>query len=189
VTTGIALAAIACLAASGFAAACARARGPMLADRIGAAFVAAGAGLGALSAGLALAGLGDELVIPTSLPGGALVVGVDALSALFLLPVVAVTLACSVYSLSYFGASDHPREAGRLRIAFGLTSAGLALVLVARHALVFLAGWEVMAIAAYFAVTADDRDREVRDAGFLYLVCTRVSTLCLLALFATRPRR
>ncbi|MEX2205575.1 MAG: proton-conducting transporter membrane subunit [Myxococcota bacterium] len=181
-TTGFALAAIACLAGSGFAAACARR--PVVADRIGAALVAAGAVLGVLAAGLALAGHGDELVFPSALPGGAWVVGVDALSALFLLPVFAVTLACSVYSLEYFGAAEHPRAAGRLRIAFGLTSAGFALVLVARHALVLLAGWEVMAIAAFFAVTADDREREVRDAGFLYLVCTRASTLCLLALFA-----
>ena len=33
-------------------------------------------------------------------------------------------------------------------------------------------------------MTPIDRDPEVRDAGFLYLVCTRASTLCLLALFA-----
>jgi len=184
VTTALALAAIACLAASGLAAAGARGRGPACADRIGAVLVAAGAGLGALSACLALAGRGDQLVVQTSLPGGALVFGVDALSALFLLPVVAVTLACSIYSLAYFRASDHPREAGRLRIAYGLTSAGLLLVLVARHGLVFLAGWELMAIAAFFAVTAEDRDPDVREAGFLYLVCTRASTLCLLALFA-----
>ena len=183
-TTGVALAAIACLAASGFAAACARGLGAAVADRIGAGLVLAGATLGALSAGLALAGHGDALVFPSSLPGGALVVGVDALSALFMLPVVVVAAACSVYSLEYFRASEYPREAGRLRTAYGLASAGLVLVLVARHALVFLAGWEVMAIAAFFAVTADDRDREVRDAGFLYLVCTRMSTLCLLALFA-----
>jgi len=184
VTTAVALAAIACLAASGFAAAGARGLGAALADRIGAALVLAGAALGAFSAALALAGHGDQLVLRTSLPGGALVVGVDALSALFVLPVVVIAAVCSVYSLAYFPASAHPREASRLRVSYGLTSAGLLLVLVARHALVFLAGWEVMAIAAFFAITAEDRDPEVRDAGFLYLVCTRVSTLCLLALFA-----
>lgn len=183
-TTGVALAAIAFIGASGLAAACGRRLGPASADRIGVAFVAAGAVLGALAACLALGGSGDELVFPSPVPGGSLVLGVDALSGLFVLPVVAVTLACSVYSLAYFPAADHPREAAGLRISFGLAGAGLLLVLVARHALVFLAGWEIMAIAAFFAVSAQDRDPEVRDAGFLYLVCTRASALCLLALFA-----
>ena len=183
-TTEVALAAVACFGASGLAAACGRDLGPTIADRISAALIAAGAALGALAAGLALAGRGDELVIPSPVFQGSLVFGVDALSALFVLPVVVVTLACSVYSLDYFRAAEHPREAAGLRISFGLASAGLLLVLVARHALVFLAGWEIMAISAFFAVTAKDRDPEVRDAGFLYLVCTRASTLCLLALFA-----
>jgi hydrogenase-4 component B len=101
-----------------------------------------------------------------------------------LLPVAVLTAACGVYSLAYFPAAEHPREAARLRISFGMASAGLIVVLLARHSLVFLAGWEVMAIAAFFAVTAKERDPEVRDAGFLYLVSTRASALCLLALFA-----
>ncbi len=180
-SSALALAAIALLGGSGLAAACVR--GADLADRIAAGLVLAGAALGVAAAGLALGG-GDVLSLETSLPGGALAVGVDALSAFFMLPVAAVTAACSVYSLAYYPASEHPGEAPRLRVAFGLTSAGLLLVLVARHALVFLAGWEVMAIAAFFAVTADERDAGVREAGFLYLVCTRASTLALLALFA-----
>ena len=56
-------------------------------------------------------------------------------------------------------------------------------MLLARHSLVFLGAWEVMAIGAFFAVTAEEREREVRDAGFLYLVSTRASALCLLAMF------
>jgi hypothetical protein len=32
-------------------------------------------------------------------------------------------------------------------------------VLLARHSLVFMAAWEVMAIGAFFMITADERDQ------------------------------
>jgi hydrogenase-4 component B len=182
-TTGLALTAVGLTAASGPAAACARRAGPEACDWIAAALLGAGALFGAVAAVLALAGHGDALGFEAALPGGALSVGIDALSALFFLPAVALTAACGAYALAYYPAASHAREAGRLRVAFGLMSAGLLLVLLARHALVFLVAWEVMAVAAFFAVTADDRDPAVRDAGFLYLVCTRLGTLCLFALF------
>ncbi len=60
----------------------------------------------------------------------------------------------------------------------------MALLVVARNAVLFLVGWEGMALAAYFAVTADDRAPAVRDAGYLYLLATRLGTLCLMAMFA-----
>ncbi|MFI5315168.1 MAG: proton-conducting transporter membrane subunit [Myxococcota bacterium] len=181
-TALLALAGVCLIAASGFAAACARRAGPQRADRIGVAVLASGAAVAALAALRALSG--DDLAAAgPPLPGAGLI-GLDSLSAFFLLPVAVLTAACGIYSLAYFPAADHPREAERLRISVGLTSAGLITVLLARHAFVFLAGWEVMAIAAFFAVTAQECEREVRDAGFLYLVCTRASALFLLALFA-----
>ncbi len=183
-TTLLALVGAVGIGASGFAALCARRAGPRRADRIGVAVLVSGAAIDLAAAILALTGGGDELRFAAGFPGGALVVGVDALSGLFLVPVAVLSAACALYSLAYFPAKDHPRNAERLRVSFGLASAGLVSVLVARHSLVFLAGWELMAIAAFFAVTAEEHDAGVRDAGFLYLVSTRASTLCLLALFA-----
>ena len=182
-TTVLALVGAGLIGSSGLLAACARRAGPKLADRVAVSALGAGALFAVLAALLALANGGDEIAFSAGFPAGEIALGLDALSAVFLLPVAVLTAACGVYSLAYFPAADHPREAARLRIWFGLSSAGLIVVLVARHALVFLAGWEVMAVAAFFAVTAEDRDREVRDAGFLYLVSTRASALCLLALF------
>ena len=183
-TTWIALVAAGLIGASGLVALCASRAGARVADRVAVTVLAAGAAAAVFAAMLAFSGGGDELAFAAGFPGGALAVGLDPLSAVFLLPVAVLTAACGVYSLAYFPAADHPREAPRLRVSFGLSSAGLIVVLLARHSLVFLAGWEVMAIAAFFAVTAEDRDREVREAGFLYLVSTRASALCLLALFA-----
>ena len=172
------------IGASGFLALSARSGGPKLADRVAVTALTAGASLAALAAVVALSNGDDEFAFSAGFPGGAVGLGLDALSAVFLLPVAVLTAACGVYSLAYFPGIEHPREAPRLRISFGLASAGLIVVLLARHSLVFLAGWEVMAIAAFFAVTAEERDREVRAAGFLYLVSTRASALCLLALFS-----
>ncbi len=182
-TTPLALVGALLIAASGFVAACARAAGPKRADRLGALALGSGAACCAVAAVRALAGGGDDLAFGAGQPLGALELGLDPLSAVFLLPVAVLTAACGCYSLGYFGAAEHPREAPRLRVSFGLACAGLVGVLLARHSLVFLGAWEVMAIGAFFAVTAEEREREVRDAGFLYLVSTRVSALCLLAMF------
>jgi hydrogenase-4 component B len=184
VTTWIALAGAALIGVSGLVALCFGRSGPKVADGAAVTALATGAVAAALAALLALSGGGDELRFAAGFPCDSLAVGLDPLSAVFLLPVAILTAACAVYALAYFPAADHPREAPRLRVSFGLSSAGLMVVLLARHSLVFLAGWEVMAIAAFFAVTAEERDREVRDAGFLYLVSTRASALCLLGLFA-----
>jgi len=184
VSTWLALIGAALISASGLLALCVRRTGPRFADRVAAAAVGAGAVSALAASVLALAGGGDSLSLDGGFPGGVLCLGLDALSALFLLPVAALTAACATYALAYFPAAAHPREAPRLRVSFGLASGGMIIVLLARHSLVFLAGWEIMAVSAFFAVTTEDRDAEVRDAGFLYLVSARASTLCLLALFA-----
>jgi formate hydrogenlyase subunit 3/multisubunit Na+/H+ antiporter MnhD subunit len=183
-TTALALAGAALVGSSGVLALGVRREPVGLADRVAVTALSLGAALAVIAAVLALCGRGDEIAWAAGFPGGAVRVGLDALSAIFLLPVALLAAACSVYSLEYFPAAEHPREAPRLRISFGLSCAGMILVLLARHSLVFLVGWEVMAIAAFFAVTAEDTDPDVREAGFLYLVSTRASTLVLLALFA-----
>ena len=60
----------------------------------------------------------------------------------------------------------------------------MALLVSARNALLFLAGWEVMALAAFLLITTVDQDKEVREVGYIYLVATRIGTLCLFAMFA-----
>jgi len=184
VTTLLGLGGAAVMAVSGPIAAAARRAGPERADRLWALVLIGGAGLAAVAALLVFASGGDELAVQAPFPLGQVALGLDALSALFLIAVAGLSAACACYALAYYPAAAHPDGAARLRSAFGLTSAGLVMVLLARHSLVFLAAWETMAVSAYFAIAAEDRDPEVREAGFLYLVSTRVSSLCLIALFA-----
>src|SRR5438552_11695850 len=60
----------------------------------------------------------------------------------------------------------------------------MARVVISRNGILFLFAWEIMALAAFFLVTTEDNVREVREAGWIYLVATHTATLCLFALFA-----
>jgi hydrogenase-4 component B len=55
---------------------------------------------------------------------------------------------------------------------------------LARDGVFFLIAWEAMAIAAYFAATAEAHNPEVRRAGWVYLIATHTGTLTLIAMFA-----
>jgi hydrogenase-4 component B len=90
----------------------------------------------------------------------------------------------SVYGLGYWTQANHPENGRRLSLFYGLLPAGMALLVLSRNSLLFLAGWEIMAIANFFLVTTVDHDKEVRRVGWIYLVATHLTTLCLFALFA-----
>ena len=108
----------------------------------------------------------------------------DAIAAIFLIPIFLVSALGSVYGLEYWAQADHPENGRKLRAFYGFVTAGLAGVAVAANSILFMFAWEVMALSAFFLVATEDDKREVREAGLLYLVVTHFSTLCLFALFA-----
>jgi hydrogenase-4 component B len=112
------------------------------------------------------------------------VIGVDALSAFFLMPIFVVGGLGSLYGLGYWPQSRHRRNGRTVSFFWGLLVAGMTLLVVARHAMAFLFGWEVMALSAFFLVSTENHRSEVRWAGLLYLIATHVGTLALFALFA-----
>ncbi len=111
-------------------------------------------------------------------------VRLDALSAFFLIPVFLIGAAGSVYGLGYWRQAEHPRTAARLQLYYGILLASMAGVTLAADAVSFLLCWEVMALSAFFLVNTEDHKRKVREAGWLYLVCTHAGTLFLIAFFA-----
>jgi hydrogenase-4 component B len=64
----------------------------------------------------------------------------------------------------------------------------MAVTAIARDAVLFLVAWEAMAIAAFFLITTDDRELEVRRAGRIYLVATHLGTVCLMMMFLLLKR-
>ena len=117
-------------------------------------------------------------------PAAGLAMRVDGLAVIFLLPIFVISALGGIYGTEYWRQERHPRNGRKLRFFYGLITAALAGVAVAANAILFLISWEIMALSAFFLVTTEDEDRQVREAGWLYLVTTHISTLCLFALFA-----
>lgn len=108
----------------------------------------------------------------------------DAVSGFFLVPIFLIGGAGSVYGLGYWKQSEHPANARRLRLCYGLLIAALAMVTLAGDGVLFLLAWEVMALSAFFLVVTEDDKPEARQAGWVYIVATHVGTLVLFAVFA-----
>lgn len=144
-----------------------------------------GAALGIVETVRGLAdGGAQHLTRPWVLPGAEFQVGLDAVSAIFLLPIFLVSLLGSIYGLAYWKQAEHPENGRKLRLFYGLLTAGMALLVIARNAILFLYGWELMALSAYFLVMTEDERSEARAAGWIYLIATHTSTLLLFAMFA-----
>ncbi len=111
------------------------------------------------------------------------VLGVDALSAWFAVPVLVVGGLGSIFATAYWPARRHPRNGRRLHFCYGLLLASLVFILLARDGTSFLIAWEVMALTNFFLVTIEENDAEVRRAGWLYLLYSHVTILGLFAFF------
>ncbi len=154
-------------------------------QRLAVGLLLAGSLLGLAAVALAFgAPQAPALSLPWGLPLSRFAVGLDTLSAVFLLPVFVVPACGAVYGLGYWKQAEHPANGRRLNLAYGVLAGAMALVVIARDGMLFLLAWEIMALAAYFAATAEDDKPEVRRAGWIYLIATHVGTLCLFALFA-----
>jgi hydrogenase-4 component B len=125
-----------------------------------------------------------SLHIAWVLPWGAFAVAVDPISAIFLGPVFVVPALGSIYGLGYWKQSEHQENGRWLGFFFGLLAGSMALVCIARDGVLFLMAWEIMALAAYFALVTEDANPQVRQVAWVYFIATHVGTLCLFALFA-----
>ncbi|WP_456423198.1 proton-conducting transporter transmembrane domain-containing protein [Thermococcus sp.] len=100
---------------------------------------------------------------------------IDDVSRYFLVISGIVWLGASFFSLSY---DDHyPRI---LAGSFAMSIAGMLVILLARGAVGFLVGWEVMTIASYFGITARENSR---DEAYKFLAFGELSALLILGGF------
>ena len=113
---------------------------------------------------------------------GAARLEMDALSAAFLLPLHLVAGLGLVYGKEYWPL-DLPKGAGRsLRFFYGSLVAAMTLLFLARHGLLFLLAWEIMAVSAFLLIGMDHENPEVRLASWVYLACTHTGTAMLTAM-------
>jgi len=153
----------------------------------GGALVASALGLTAAVGSLAL----DERSswrIAWPIPVGELHLGMDPLSAFFLLCVFAVSGLAAIYGVGYLRAYVGHRRLAPAVVGFNLLVAAMVLVVLARDGIVLIVAWEFMSISSYFLVTFEHDRPDVRRAGMTYLVASHVSLLVLFVLFALLGR-
>ena len=175
---------------------------------LAAGFLAAGIAAGPrwprLWSGLTMAGtaagLGAALLVLLGAPewewrsgflvgGEALHLRLDGLSALFLALLSVVGGAGAVYAGEYWSDHHYPASAPRGRAWWSTLVLSMGAVLVSSNGLHFLIAWELFTVSAYFMITLDRAQRDVRAAGWLYLAASHVGTMCLFAFFAALAAR
>jgi hydrogenase-4 component B len=130
-----------------------------------------------------LSGRFEIFELPWMLPFGPAEIGIDPLSAWFLLPIFLIPGAAALFARSYWHADHYPANVRKMTFFFGLMVASMSGVVLARDGISFLFAWEIMALAAYFLVSTEDEKPEVNEAGTLYMITTHTGTLGLFALF------
>lgn len=155
------------------------------APRMWLAATLAGVGAGLASAIHVLAGAGDwEWWSAFRVGGEPLHLRLDGISALFLALLCVIAGAGAVYASEYWTDESHPDTAGAGRRWWNTLVLSLGWVLLASNGIHFLVGWEVFTISAYFLITLDRANPDVRRAGWLYLAVSHVSVLLLFAFFS-----
>jgi len=139
----------------------------------------AGAIIGLAGCAVGLFAATTQITLPWLVPGGAMHLRVDALSAFFAAPVFLLAGVGGLYAEKYWPAARG--RAGYVRAFFGLMTGALALVMTAANTLLFLAAWEIVAGASFFLIATKHKDGEARRAGWIYLASSHVATLALFA--------
>jgi len=153
-------------------------------ERVAAQLMVLGALCAITGASLAIARPSTGIDLGWSVPGGRFAVRVDGISALFVIQTFVVSALGVVYGLDYWKQAAHPRDGRKLRLFYGFMTAGMVLLACARNTMLFMVGWEIMALAAFLTLTSQDDQRSVRQVGYVYMAATRLATLSLFAMFA-----
>ena len=115
-------------------------------------------------------------------PVGTPRVQMDSLGAFFLVWSLPMTLLGSLYAVGYMRRYfDSARHLGVHFALLNFTALSFILVYCTDHALIFLLGWEIAALAAWQLVIWDFSNQKVRFAGFNYLVSTHIGLIFLVA--------
>jgi len=154
------------------------------------ALIVSGTVAGLIAALMVLQGAADWEWRSAFLLGGEVIhLRLDGVSALFLALLCVVGGAGAVYAREYWSEGHYPASAPRGRAWWSSLVVSMGVVLVSSNGLHFLIGWELFTVSAFFLITLDRQHREVRAAGWLYLVASHVGTVCLFAFFSALAAR
>ncbi len=110
-------------------------------------------------------------------------VGMDALSAVFVVPISIVVAAASWFSIGYLDGAHYLARRAKIVCWFHLLAASMLLVVTARNGLFFLMAWEGMSLASFFLVLTEHERVAVRLASWIYLIAMHLGAASLWVLF------
>lgn len=118
-----------------------------------------------------------------SIPWSSFHIGLDQLSAWFLLTISALVILTTIYGFSYDTHEKEHFSHGFSWAMFSLLIASMAMVVVAKDGVLFFMAWETMAIASFFLVIREYDRSNVQKAGVIYLIATHIGTIFILVFF------
>ncbi|MFL5275411.1 MAG: proton-conducting transporter membrane subunit [Myxococcales bacterium] len=155
-------------------------RSPRWATGIAAAGVVVAALLGLWPAIAALSGPETVIRVAWTAPYGDVVLGLDRLSAFFLIPLLVLAAATAVYGRAYLLGGKR-RPLGPPALFFNLVVASLLLVLLARDAILFLVAWEASGVTSFLVIGFQHDEPEVRRASWVYLAAMQIGAAFVIA--------
>ncbi len=157
-------------------------RSEALAILVGSAAAAMAAVLGVLATGpVLLTGHAQIFSTPGPFPFAPFSIRVDALAALMVFVISLVTIATSLFSLSYLK-GYLGRGAAAIGCFMNLFIASMIMVVIVDNAFYFLLFWETMTITSYFLVVCE-RDEAAVEAGFIYFFIAHGFSMLVLVAF------
>jgi hydrogenase-4 component B len=131
----------------------------------------------------ALLGRNLDFVLPWTLPLGSFHLGLDPLSAIFVLPVAVIGALAAIYGHGYLHGDADGKKLSFAWCLFNLFIASMLLVLAARNGFIFLFSWELMSLFSFFLVVYDHQKEEVGRAGWIYFITSHIGVAFLLVVF------
>ena len=144
---------------------------PHVRSRLAAGSVILGS-LCALASAIGVLASGEAVSIhgAWAVPLGSFSLGLDALSAVFVLPIAIVSAGTAVYGCEYLDRSSKTHASPTTWFFFNFLAATMLLVVAARNGVLFLVCWEGMSLASFFLVLTE-RDEELGAEIRLDLSC------------------
>jgi hydrogenase-4 component B len=118
-----------------------------------------------------------------NMPLGTISLGLDGLSAIFLIPILGLGALAAIYGFGYLRPYRGTRPLGTSWFFYNTLVASMATLVLARSVLLFLLAWEVMSLSSFFLVAFEREKSPVRQASWTYLVAMHLGTAFLLAMF------
>ncbi len=109
-------------------------------------------------------------------------IGVDLLSAFFLLTITILFFLAGIYGYGYLRNYEQKNLSAHYAL-YLILFISLMLIVIARDAILFLMAWEMMTVSSYFLIVFYDEEETVRKAGYLNLIATHTGTFCLWIMF------